>query len=166
VKIKYLSIFLISLLTVEHIAAENDASAADLNQAIANKAPFTRQKEERIALIKRTKAALALPLEQYRVNRVLYLEYQKFQIDSAVSYALRNLNIAKMAGRVELTLRAQLDLADIYFPLNKFLEANELLQNVRSARFRRICWRIIMPPRRNFIVITWPITRMMNIRVG
>jgi hypothetical protein len=137
VKIKYLSIFLISLLPVDQKAKENDASFSGLNQALANKATFTRQKEERIASIKRTKAALDPPLEQYRINRVLYHEYQKFQIDSAVSYALRNVNIAKSTKNLELRVRAQLDLANIYLPLNKFLEANDILESINTRSISR-----------------------------
>ncbi|HEY4194806.1 MAG TPA: DUF6377 domain-containing protein [Mucilaginibacter sp.] len=137
VKIKYLSIFLISLLTVDQKAQENDAPLSDLNQAIAGKATFTRQKEERIASIKRTKAAVSPPLEQYRINRVLYHEYQKFQIDSAVSYALKNLTIANAMNSANLIVTAQLDLANIYFPLNKFLEANELLQSINPHKISK-----------------------------
>jgi DNA-binding CsgD family transcriptional regulator len=137
VKIKYLSIFLISLLTVDQKAQENDASLSALNQAIADKAIFTRQKEERIASIKRTKAALAPSLKQYRINRVLYHEYQKFQIDSAVSYALRNSALAKSMGRSDLIVRSELDLANIYFPLNKFLEANDILESINPRRISR-----------------------------
>ena len=136
-KIKYLSIFLISLLTADQKAQENDASLFGLNHAIADKAIFTRQKEERIASIKRTKAALGAPLEQYTINRVLYHEYQKFQIDSAVSYALKNLSIAKAMNSSNLIVTAQLDLATIYFPLNKFLEANELLQSINPRKISK-----------------------------
>jgi len=130
VKLKYLSVFLISLLTVDQKARENDAPLLNLNEAIAGKAIFTRQKEERIASIKRTNASVGLPLEQYRANRVLYLEYQKFKIDSAASYALKNLAIAKAMNSSNLIVTAQLDLANVYFPLNKFLEANELLESI------------------------------------
>jgi hypothetical protein len=132
-----LSIFLISLLTVDQKAQENDASLSDLNQAIANKATFSRQKEERIASIKRTKAALGPPLEQYRINSDLYHEYQKFQIDSAASYASKNLAIAKAINSSNLIVTSQLDLANIYFPLNKFLEANELLQSINPREISK-----------------------------
>jgi len=125
------------LLPVDQKARENDASLSDLNQAIANKATFTRQKEERIASIKRTKAALGPPLEQYRINSALYHEYQKFQIDSAVSYALRNSALAKSMGRPDLIVRSELDLANIYFPLNKFLEANDILESINPRRISR-----------------------------
>jgi hypothetical protein len=137
VKIKYLSIFLISLLTVDQKAQKNAASLSDLNQAIADKAIFTRQKEERITSIKRAKAALGPPLEQYRINRALYHEYQKFQIDSAASYALKNLTIARAMNSSSLIVTAQLDLANIYFPLNKFLEANELLQSINPRKISK-----------------------------
>ncbi|WP_234997840.1 DUF6377 domain-containing protein [Mucilaginibacter sp. OK098] len=130
-------IFLISLLTADQKARENDASLSDLNKAIADKAIFTRQKEERIASIKRTKAALGSPLEQYRINSILYYEYQKFQIDSAVSYALRNSALAKSMGRSDLIVRSGLDLANIYFPLNKFLEANDILESINPRRISR-----------------------------
>lgn len=125
------------MLTVDQKAKENDASLSGLNQAIANKATFTRQKEERIASIKRTRAALAPPLEQYRINSILYHEYQKFQIDSAVSYALKNSALAKSMGRRDLIVRSGLDLANIYFPLNKFLEANDILESINPRRISR-----------------------------
>ncbi|MDB5141766.1 MAG: hypothetical protein JWQ66_479 [Mucilaginibacter sp.] len=135
-KIKYLSIFLISLLTVDQKVQENDASLSKLKQAIADKAIFTRQKEERISSIKKTKAA-GPPLEQYRINRVLYHEYQKFKIDSAASYALKNLTIARAMNSPNLIVTAQLDLANIYFPLNKFLEANQLLQSINPRNISK-----------------------------
>ncbi|SHM98444.1 hypothetical protein SAMN05216524_104416 [Mucilaginibacter sp. OK098] len=125
------------MLTADQKARENDASLSDLNKAIADKAIFTRQKEERIASIKRTKAALGSPLEQYRINSILYYEYQKFQIDSAVSYALRNSALAKSMGRSDLIVRSGLDLANIYFPLNKFLEANDILESINPRRISR-----------------------------
>jgi len=125
------------LLPVDQKAQENNASLSGLNQAIADKAIFTRQKEERIASIKRTNAALTSPLEQYRLNSVLYHEYQKFQIDSAASYALKNLTIARTLNSPNLIVTAQLDLANIYFPLNKFLEANELLQSINPRKISK-----------------------------
>lgn len=136
-KIKYLLIFLISLLTADQKAQENDAPLSALNRAIANKAIFTRQKEDLIASIKRTKTALGSPLGQYRINSVLYHEYQKFQIDSAASYALKNLAIAKAMNSSNLIVTAQLDLANIYLPLNKFLEANELLQSINPRKISK-----------------------------
>jgi hypothetical protein len=137
VKIKYLLISLISLLTADQKAQENNVPLSDLNRAIAGKAIFTRQKEERIASIKRKKAALGSPLEQYRINSVLYHEYQKFQIDSAASYALKNLAIAKAMNSSNLIVTAQLDVANIYLPLNKFLEANELLQSINPRKISK-----------------------------
>jgi hypothetical protein len=125
------------LLTVDQKAQENDVLLSDLNHAIANKVIFTRQKEERIASIKRTKAALGPPLVQYQINRVLYHEYQKFKIDSAASYALKNLAIANAINSSNLIVTAQLDLANIYFPLNKFLEANELLQSINPHKISK-----------------------------
>jgi hypothetical protein len=125
------------LFAADQQAKDNDASLSGLNQAIADKAIYTRQKEERIASVKRTKAALSPPLEQYRINRVLYHEYQKFQIDSAASYALKNLSIARATKSSNFIVTAQLDLATIYFPLNKFLEANELLQSINPGKISK-----------------------------
>ena len=125
------------MLTADQKAQENNAPLSDLNRAIAGKAIFTRQKEERIASIKRTKTALGSPLEQYRINSVLYHEYQKFQIDSAASYALKNFAIAKAMNSSNLIVTAQLDVANIYLPLNKFLEANEILQSINPHKISK-----------------------------
>jgi len=126
-----------SLLTADQKAWQHDTSFSGLNEAIADKAIFTRQKEARIASIKRAAAAVGSPLEQFRLNRVLYHEYQKFQIDSAASYALKNLTIAKAAKSSNLIVTAKLDLANIYFPLNKFLEANELLESIDQHKISK-----------------------------
>jgi hypothetical protein len=124
--------FLICLLSLVYTveAQDNSAILADLNKAIADKASFTKEKEERIESIKYTRNTLSAPAELYRLNRLLYQETQKFKIDLAVHYATENLQIAKKMKRADLMTAAKLDLANVYFPLNKFLEAEEILKSI------------------------------------
>jgi DNA-binding CsgD family transcriptional regulator len=112
------------------IAQNNSALLRKLNEAIVEKIKYTSQKKDRIARISRNYSKITSYPQKFQLNRTLYAEYQKFQIDSAASYALKNLAIAKAMNSPNLIVTAQLDLANIYFPLNKFLEANELLQSI------------------------------------
>jgi len=119
------------------IAQNNAALLSKLNDAITDKAKYTFQKKERITRISSNYSKITSWLEKFNFNKTLYTEYQKFQIDSAASYALKNLAIAKAMNSSNLIVTAQLDLANIYFPLNKFLEANELLQSINPRKISK-----------------------------
>jgi hypothetical protein len=128
----------LSLCVLTHSIAQNNAALlSKLNNAIADKAKYTFQKKERIARISRNYSKITSWLDKFNFNKTLYTEYQKFQIDSAASYALKNLAIAKTMNSSNLIVTAQLDLANIYFPLNKFLEANELLQSINPRKISK-----------------------------
>jgi len=136
---KVISLYTILLLCVStnSIAQNNSALLSKLNDAIADKAKYTLQKKESIARISRNYSKITSSLDKFNFNKTLYSEYQKFQIDSAASYALKNLAIAKAMNSSNLIVTAQLDLANIYFPLNKFLEANELLQSINPRKISK-----------------------------
>jgi uncharacterized protein YfkK (UPF0435 family) len=113
--------------------AQHKPSALDkLDQTLKNKVQFTRDKEARLEFLKRSGADNSNPLRRYGQNRTLYQEYLKFKIDSALSYAVWNLSIAKLLNRYDLEIETQLDIANLYFPLNKFLEANDILKSIDS----------------------------------
>ncbi len=76
-------------------AQNNAALLSKLNDAIADKARYTFQKKERIARIARNYSKITSNLDKFNFNKTLYSEYQKFQIDSAASYALKNLGNCK-----------------------------------------------------------------------
>jgi hypothetical protein len=128
--LKYITVGLMVLSALKSVAWENTFVLSKLDQVIKQKATFTRQKEEKITGIKNQKANARSLFEQYRINRLLYKEYLKFRIDSAVAYANQNLDIAKSLNRNDLAVMAKLDLANLYFPLNKFLEADEILKSL------------------------------------
>lgn len=112
------------------LAQDNATLLADLNKSIAEKAMFTKAKQERIESIKATLGAIASPEEKYRLNRLLYLENQKFRIDTSVYYARQNVQIAKSLGREDLIAAASLDLVNAYLPLNRLIEAEALLNGI------------------------------------
>ncbi|MBS7565963.1 hypothetical protein KHS38_16260 [Mucilaginibacter sp. Bleaf8] len=109
-----------------------DSAFQVLSQAIKNKSLYTRQKEERIASLKKLKAGDLSLSEQYAVNDSLYQEYKKFKIDSAVFYADQNLQVARKLQRPELVIAAQLQLSNSYSSLGKFLESEQILKSLSS----------------------------------
>jgi hypothetical protein len=128
--LRCIALALIALIALKANAQENAFFLRKLDQAIEQKAMFTRQKEEKIAGIKSERASANSLVEKYRINRLLYKEYLKFRIDSAVAYADQNLDIANALKRPDLGVTAKLDLANLYFPLNKFLEADDILKSI------------------------------------
>ncbi|MDN5288102.1 MAG: hypothetical protein JWR38_4376 [Mucilaginibacter sp.] len=113
--------------------AQHQPSALDkLDQTLKNKIQFTQAKEAKLAFLKRPETDNNNQLKRYLQNRTLYKEYLKFKIDSALSYAARNLRIAKLLKSHDLEIETRLDIANLYFPLNKFLEANDILKSINS----------------------------------
>lgn len=119
-------------------AQNNNNALHNLQIVISQKKAYTKRKELAIAQQKSLIKNTAATPENFRLNRLLYFAYEKFQIDSAVSYANKNMAIASFLGRPELLVTAKLDLANIYFPLNKFLEADDLLKSISPRQLPKV----------------------------
>ena len=103
-----------------------------LSTVIGQKAEFTRQKEERIEVIKRMASPSLSLISQYQANELLYQEYQKFQIDSAVVYASRNQLIAQRLKRNDLLFECKLQLANLYSSSDRYFEAMDLVGSIHQ----------------------------------
>jgi hypothetical protein len=101
-----------------------------LNLAIGQKAEFAAQKEARIEAIKKMVQPALSPINQYQVNKLLYEDYQKFRVDSAVIYATRNINIAQELNRGDLLIESKLQLTNLYSSSDRYLEAKDLLNSI------------------------------------
>ena len=104
-----------------------------LDHIITNKEKFTEQKEIDILNLKKllTKQDCSLEYE-YDINLKLYHEYEKYKIDSAINYAMRNVGIAKLFNNTTLELNSDLDLAKVYSYSGRFLDSHEILKSIHS----------------------------------
>ncbi len=66
-----------------------------LNDALKNKQHYVQLKEERILNFKKIKSESLTPEQEYNYNKTLYLEYQKFNSDSAIRYVKKNIEIGE-----------------------------------------------------------------------
>jgi hypothetical protein len=104
-----------------------------LNLVIGQKTEFIAQKEARIEVIKKMVPRALSPINQYQTNKLLYEEYQKFRIDSAVIYATRNINIAHQLNRGDLLVESKLQLTNLYSSSDRYIEAKDLLNSISRA---------------------------------
>lgn len=74
-------------------------------------------------------------LQEYDLNDRLYLEYKKFNVDSAMHYQQRNIEIALALGKHEDELTGNLNLSILYSMCGKYREAEDIL---KVSLFRKI----------------------------
>lgn len=75
-----------------------DALLARLDSVIDNEDAFVKAKKDKIAHLKMAARSAASDEERYWNNRSLYDEYFVFDADSARTYAIKNINIARRLG--------------------------------------------------------------------
>lgn len=111
--------------------AQNDLKilSDSLNTLLEREHEFIRQKEERIKKIKRRLKNVDR-LEEYNINQLLYDEYQKFNIDSAVYYIKRNINIAMTLGEKDWGVSSNLKLSLVYSMGGMYREAELILKEI------------------------------------
>lgn len=104
-----------------------------LHRIINEKQFFVQRKEQKIASIKLLLDNVEKNSEsEYRINVRLYDEYKKFQIDSALFYTNRNVEIARRLNNPHFVYQASLQLAYLYSLSNRFLESKAILESIPS----------------------------------
>lgn len=106
-----------------------------LDNMIANRQVYYNIKENKI---KKQKNLLHLTdlslIQEHRIDSTLCEEYKKYQVDSAVHYAERDIAILKRLNNQSRTLCfAQIQLSQLYVYTGMSVEALKLLQSVSSS---------------------------------
>ncbi len=128
--------FLLSILYASVLAPacgklENTSA---IKKAIAEKSIYDKQKESKISELKTMRVRLednGLPLE-YTLNERLAEEYSHYQLDSAIIYIERNLNIANILDDKDLRIESTFRLAQLYSSYGLFLESKLMLDSIRE----------------------------------
>lgn len=109
----------------------NDSLSSELKQELSNKVYYVQQKEDRIHKIKKTLTIKSLTdIQRYTINQQLYDEYEKFQIDSAITYVNKNIFLADKLQSMDLLYESQLMLAPLYSTKGLYIEALKILENI------------------------------------
>jgi DNA-binding CsgD family transcriptional regulator len=132
--IPFLLLVLVHFQLPVYAAESADTVIAKLNEALKNKQHYVQVKEERILNFKKIKPVDLTKEQEYQYNKTLYIEYQKFNSDSAIFYVKKNLKIADELQKKDLKDLAQLQLALLYSSSGKYLESEAILKSVHKKQ--------------------------------
>jgi hypothetical protein len=104
-----------------------------LRRMIDEKPYYITLKEQRIERIKHQLEADLTFEQEYKINVLLYNEYKKFEVDSAIHYADRNLSIARQLKSDNHKYEASLQLSLLYSMSGRYRDA-ELILNTLSPQ--------------------------------
>ena len=133
-------LFLVALGIGNALYANNELKilADSLHKMIDAKPLFVQKKEQRIARIKcLLKDSGLTPDREYKVNLQLYNEYKKFNIDSAIHYVDRNLELARQLNRNYLKYQSSLQLSLVYSMCGRYRDAELLLEKMKPSELPR-----------------------------
>ena len=113
---------------------ETRTLAEELDQAIADKPLYDARKEARIDELRRLRAIPGFtPRQEYEINTRLYREFKKYQLDSAIRYVERNVELGRQLDSTRCTVESQLRLARLYSSSGMSIEARALLESIDRA---------------------------------
>ena len=132
----YITLFIILLFGRNAAVAQENKEAVlhQLNQTIEQKATYIQAKEQRIASLEKALKKASQPAEKYDLHKQLYAEYQKFKVDSAVSYLLKNEQIALMLNDIAKQDETHISLSKLYSAKGMYVESLQLLSSVDKQR--------------------------------
>lgn len=132
-------LFLLTALLLNNAghASVNDSLLDQLDRAIINKQYYYALKANKITAQKNKLTGNITREQEYEINQHLFNEYRKFRIDSALFYVNRNLELAELLKRPDFQHRAILQQAHLYSSTGRYLEAEKILDTIRSAELSR-----------------------------
>lgn len=128
---KTVAILLLFFCTFSLLGNENDSLYTLLKIELAKKDYYANKKEERIKQIKRSLLPKDISIEdRYNTNYLLYTEYEKYQIDSAIVYLKKNIEIAETEKNKDWLIESQLLLSPLYSTKGLYIDALKILDNL------------------------------------
>lgn len=114
------------------LAQQNrDSIVNHLDNIIKNSKIYADKKETKINSLKELLTDKSLPIaEIYHIHNKLYEEYQKYRVDSAVTYLLKNKEIALLLNETALQNEVNIHLSRLYSIKGMYVEALELLKSI------------------------------------
>ena len=109
------------------------AALDELDRVMLQKDSIAAAKEAGIDLLRPTLDDAPDAVSAYRICDALYAEYEKWNVDSAFSYAHRKSELASIAGDAILAADAAIDLANSYMMAGMYHDAIASLDRVDQA---------------------------------
>lgn len=134
--------------TSKHALEENRKLLHSLDSLLEQQDLFVRVKEERIKQLKMQYSRVKDVKELYAMNRMVYLEYQVYDADSALHYINKNIQLAQQTNNRTWEVVSLLEQSFVLTSSGLLTEAlkavsdiqpEELPQNLRSEYFGRLC---------------------------
>ncbi|WP_184549100.1 DUF6377 domain-containing protein [Mucilaginibacter sp. FT3.2] len=136
-KVAFFLLLFFTTIFLVYAESDNSPVVTELNNAIRSKNDYTKRKEEKIDAIKRVRNSGMPLIQEYQLNESVYEEYRKFEIDSAIYYATRNVEIADKLNDQDLKNAAKIQLASLYSSSGKYRESEILLRSLNSRDLSR-----------------------------
>jgi hypothetical protein len=124
-------LFVLLLINSVMLFPKSDSLLIQLDNAITNRSFYESSKIERINRIKRKLYNPNLSIEdRYKINNILFHEYESYICDSARYYIDANIKMSKRLGRVDYFIQALVKKAHILATSGLYVEAMELLNSI------------------------------------
>lgn len=109
----------------------NDSILSELDKEIDKQDYYTQKKEEKIRNLKDLLDSDNISLEHtYDINSKIFEEYKKFKIDSAILYAIKNIEIGEKLDNPTKVNQSKLNLSYSYSASGMYIEAKEILDEM------------------------------------
>lgn len=133
IRIKLLFIFFIALYTPIY-ANSSDSLYLALNKELDSRTYYTDKKEEKIKNLKDILISGNISVHnKYDINQKIFKEYEKYKVDSAISYAKSNVEIAYLLNDPDKINEAKLYLSSSYSSSGMYIEAKKIIEEVRNC---------------------------------
>lgn len=129
---KLLFVFFLSFFIARlHANESKDSLRKELDFTLNNKESYKLGKLKRINSLKDSiKTTKGILHEAYRINNQLVKEYEKFQVDSAISFVSKNLALAEELNNLDYLNESNLKLAGLFSSAGKYIESQEILNQL------------------------------------
>ncbi|MFK8268662.1 DUF6377 domain-containing protein [Capnocytophaga cynodegmi] len=130
-----LLIFFVAFCCYNFFAQQNkDSIVKHLSNTIENSKIYTNRKEVKINSLKELLSDKSLPTSEiYHIHLKLYEEYQKYKVDSAVTYLLKNKKIATTLNEPILKNEVNILLSRLFSIKGMYVEALDLLKSIDKS---------------------------------
>ena len=109
---------------------ENEALLSRLDSILENPEVWDGMKRHRIAEIQRRKDKAVTLEEDYWLNKQLYNEYSVYDADSAMTYAVRNLDIARRWGDEDKKMEWNINRSFLLSVTGLLREAQDIVDSI------------------------------------
>ncbi|MCW2118271.1 DUF6377 domain-containing protein [Flavobacterium sp. 7A] len=110
--------------------SETNSLLNELDATLENNHIYKTKKENEIGKLKELLKFTTTDLQKYEIYGKLFGEYRFYQSDSALSYARKNLRIAKQLSDIAKVNTAKLNLASIMETLGMYKEATDIINKI------------------------------------